>query len=158
MLTGLFVVARIVSNPVSNVFQKQLAQGGANPIVIIAVTHALLTLVALPIVAGTRWLDLGAAFWTNMAICTVLAVAGNALLVAALGRSDLSVLGPINAYKAVLSLGLGLFLLGEVPTVFGRSAYSSSWREAASSSTAFPASRAAMPSCRSFATVASNSV
>jgi drug/metabolite transporter (DMT)-like permease len=119
MLTGLFVVARVVSNPVSNVFQKQLAQGGANAIVIIAVTHALLTLVALPIVAGTPWLDLGAAFWTNMAICTVLAVAGNALLVAALGRSDLSVLGPVNAYKAVLSLGLGLFLLGEVPTVFG---------------------------------------
>jgi drug/metabolite transporter (DMT)-like permease len=119
MLTGLFVVARVVSNPVSNVFQKQLAQRGANPIVIIAVTHALLTLVALPIVAGTRWLDLGTAFWTNMAICTVLAVAGNALLVAALRRSDLSVLGPVNAYKAVLSLGLGLFLLGEVPTVFG---------------------------------------
>jgi drug/metabolite transporter (DMT)-like permease len=119
MLTGLFVIARVVSNPVSNVFQKQLAQRGANPIFIIAVTHALLTLGALPIVAGTRWLDLGPAFWTNMAICTVLAVAGNALLVAALRRSDLSVLGPVNAYKAVLSLGLGLFLLGEVPTVFG---------------------------------------
>ena len=32
MLTVLFVVARIVANPVSNVFQKQLAQRAANPI------------------------------------------------------------------------------------------------------------------------------
>src|SRR5580698_5967912 len=119
MLTGLFVVARIVTNPVSNVFQKQLAQRGANPIFVIAATHGLLTLVAIPLVAGTRWFDLDAAFWTNMAVCTVLAVAGNALLVAALKRSDLSVLGPVNAYKAVLSLGLGVFLLGEIPTVFG---------------------------------------
>jgi len=119
MLTGLFVVARVVSNPVSNVFQKQLAQRGANPIFIIAATHALLTLVAIPLLAGTRWFDLGTPFWTNMLVCTVLAVAGNALLVAALGRSDLSVLGPVNSYKAVVSLGLGVFLLGEIPTVFG---------------------------------------
>jgi drug/metabolite transporter (DMT)-like permease len=54
-----------------------------------------------------------------MAICTVLAVAGNALLVAALKRGDLSILGPVNAYKAVLSLGLGVIVLGEIPTVFG---------------------------------------
>jgi drug/metabolite transporter (DMT)-like permease len=119
MLTGVFVVARIVTNPVSNVFQKQIAQRGANPIFIIAATHALLTLVAIPLVATTRWVDLGAAFWMNMMICTVLAVAGNALLVAALKRGDLSVLGPVNAYKAVLSLGLGVVLLGEIPTVFG---------------------------------------
>ena len=118
-VTGLFIVARIVTNPVSNVFQKQLAQRGANPLFIIAATHALLTLVAIPLVAGMRWCDLAAAFWTNMAVCTVLAVAGNALLVAALKRSDLSVLGPVNAYKAVLSLGLGVFLLGEIPTVCG---------------------------------------
>lgn len=124
MLTGVFVVARVVTNPVSNVFQKQLAQRGANPIFIIAATHALLTLVAIPLLAGIRWIDLsrvelGSPFWTNMAICTLLAVAGNALLVAALERSDLSLLGPVNSYKAVLSLGLGIFLLGEIPTAFG---------------------------------------
>jgi drug/metabolite transporter (DMT)-like permease len=54
-----------------------------------------------------------------MGICTVLAVVGNVLLVYALHGSALSVLGPINAYKSVLSLGLGIFLLGEVPTAFG---------------------------------------
>jgi drug/metabolite transporter (DMT)-like permease len=62
---------------------------------------------------------LATAFWVDMGICAVLAVAGNALLVYALRASDLSVLGPINAYRAVLSLVLGVFLLGEVPTAFG---------------------------------------
>jgi drug/metabolite transporter (DMT)-like permease len=41
------------------------------------------------------------------------------LLVAALHRTDLSLLGPINAYKAVLSLALATVLLGEVPSAFG---------------------------------------
>jgi drug/metabolite transporter (DMT)-like permease len=119
MLTGLFVVARIVSNPVSNVFQKQLAQGGANPHFIIATTHAILTLAAIPIFAVAQRVELGVGFWTNMGVCTVLAVTSNVLLVYALQRTDLSVLGPVNAYKAVLSLGLGVFLLGEMPTAFG---------------------------------------
>jgi drug/metabolite transporter (DMT)-like permease len=119
MLTALFVLARIVANPVSNVFQKRLAQRAANPVFIIGATHALLTLAALPFLAGARPLELGAAFWANMVICAVLAVTGNVLLVYALRSSDLSILGPINAYKAVLSLALGVFLIGEVPTAFG---------------------------------------
>jgi drug/metabolite transporter (DMT)-like permease len=119
MFITLSVVARVVANPVSNVFQKQLALRGANPVFIIAATHAILTLVAIPLLALTQQATLGPSFWTNMAICTVLAVAGNALLVYALSRTDLSLLGPVNSYKAVLSLALGVFLLGEVPTAFG---------------------------------------
>jgi drug/metabolite transporter (DMT)-like permease len=119
MFTVLSVLARVVANPVSNVFQKQLALRGANPVFIIAATHAILTLAAIPILVLTQQAELGPGFWTNMAICTVLAVTGNVLLVCALSRTDLSVLGPVNAYKAVLSLGLGVLLLGEVPTAFG---------------------------------------
>ena len=51
MLTALFVVARIVANPVSNVFQKQLTQRSANPLFIIGATDALLTLAVLPLFA-----------------------------------------------------------------------------------------------------------
>ena len=119
MLTALFVVTRIVANPVSNVFQKQLAQRAADPLVIIGVTHALLTLFALPLLPLVRSFTLAPAFWGNMGISAVLAVTGNVLLVYALRSTDLSVLGPINSYKAVLSLVLGVFLLGEVPTAFG---------------------------------------
>lgn len=122
MLTALYVTLRVVANPAANVFQKQLAQRGADPLFIIGATHALLSLAALPILAsgaGARSLALGSAFWMTMGICAVLAVAGNVLLVYALRSSELSILGPINAYRAVLGLALGVVLLGEVPTAFG---------------------------------------
>jgi drug/metabolite transporter (DMT)-like permease len=121
MLTALFVATRIVANPLSNVFQKQLTQRGANPVFIIGAVHALLTLICLPLlfVPGGMTLPSGPAFWLNMAICAVLAVAGNVLLVYALKSADLSVLGPINAYKSVVSLVLGIFLIGELPTWMG---------------------------------------
>jgi drug/metabolite transporter (DMT)-like permease len=119
MLTTLFVVVRVVANPVSNVFQKKLAQRGASPIFIIAATHAILTLAVLPILTGASWTVPPPEFWTNMGICAVLAVSGNVLLVYALRRTDLSILGPTSAYKAVISLVPGVLLLGEVPTALG---------------------------------------
>jgi drug/metabolite transporter (DMT)-like permease len=120
LLTALFVVARILVNPVSNVFQKQLTQRSANPLFIIGATDALLTLGALPLFfLGVVPLQLGAEFWTNMMVSASLAVASNVLLVYALQSAGLSVLGPINAYKSVISLVLGVFLLGEVPTPMG---------------------------------------
>ena len=119
MLTILAVIARIVTNPLANVLQKQLAQRSAEPLFIIAATHGLLTLVALPLLLGTPLGALGGAFWANLLTAVVLAVAGNAILVYALRSADLSVLGPINAYKSVLSLVLAVVLIGEVPTLFG---------------------------------------
>ena len=119
MLTILAVVARIVTNPLSNVFQKQLTQRSADPLFIIAATHGLLTAIALPFLLGQQLGTLGLVFWANMLTAVVLAVAGNVMLVYALRSTDLSVLGPINAYKAVLSLVLAVILIGEVPTLFG---------------------------------------
>ena len=120
MLTALFVAARILANPVSNVFQKQLTQRSANPIFIIGATHTLLTLGVLPlIILDPLPRQLVGAFWTNMVICALLAVSGNVLLVFALQATGLSVLGPINAYKSVVGLVLGVLLIGEVPTPMG---------------------------------------
>jgi drug/metabolite transporter (DMT)-like permease len=108
-----------VANPLSNVFQKQLAQRSAAPLLIIAATHGLLTVLALPLLAGMPLGALGVAFWGNMLTAVVLAVAGYVFLWYALRSTDLSVLAPINAYKAVLGLLLGVVLIGEVPTLFG---------------------------------------
>ena len=119
MLTSLLVAARIVSNPVSNVFQKQLAHRGVHPIAVIASAHLLLSLLAVPWLLGTREHPTSPTFWGDLLLCAALAVASNVLLVYALRAADLSLLGPINAYKAVLSLGLGAVVLGEIPTVWG---------------------------------------
>jgi drug/metabolite transporter (DMT)-like permease len=120
MLAALFVIIRIVSNPLSNVFQKQLTRRDADPALILAVTHALLAVATLPLLLF-RIIDWRqpAAFWTNMVPCAVLAVASNILLVQALRLTDLSVLGPLNAYKSVISLLLGIFLIGELPSMIG---------------------------------------
>jgi uncharacterized membrane protein len=78
-----------------------------------------MTAAVVPFAARVPWLELGAGFWGNLTMCAVLAVAGNGLLVAALRRTDLSILGPINAYKAVVGLGLGVVLIDELPTLPG---------------------------------------
>src|SRR6476660_1683017 len=116
MTTAIFVATRIIANPVSNGFQKRLTDATANPLFIIAATHMGLTMVALPFLARTDLTALTAAFWLNMTVSAVLAVVGNVLLVYALKFGDLSVLGSLNAYKAILGLVLGIFLIGEVPS------------------------------------------
>jgi drug/metabolite transporter (DMT)-like permease len=121
LLTALFVLVRIVANPLSNVYQKQLTHKSANPVFIIGAVHAGLTVACVPVwlVPGAMALHRGSELSATMAACAVLAVAGNALLVAAVRSTDLSILGPINAYKAVLGLILGIVLIRELPTIPG---------------------------------------
>ncbi len=118
-MLNLVILVRILANPVANVFQKQLTHRSAHPIFIIAVVHAGLAALCLPYGVISGDLHLPAAVWTNMLVAALLAVTGNVLLVYALSESDLSVLGPINAYKSVVSLVLGIFLIGERPTPIG---------------------------------------
>jgi drug/metabolite transporter (DMT)-like permease len=118
VLTTLFILIRILANPVANVFQKQLTRRSAHPIFIITVVHAVLTVLCLPYgVIGE--LHFPAGVWTNMLAAALLAVTGNVLIVYALSEADMSVLGPINAYKSVVGLILGIFLVGERPTLPG---------------------------------------
>jgi drug/metabolite transporter (DMT)-like permease len=118
-LLNLVILVRILANPVANVFQKQLTQRSAHPLFIITVVHAVLAALCLPYGVMSGDLHLSAGVWTNMLIAAILAVTSNVLLVYALSETDLSVLGPINAYKSVVSLVLGIFLIGERPTPIG---------------------------------------
>jgi drug/metabolite transporter (DMT)-like permease len=119
MLTALAVLIRIVANPLSNVFQKQLAQRSAEPLVTIVATHGLLTVVSLAVLAGMPVAALGLNFWANILTAVVLAVGSYVFLWYALKSTDLSVLGPINAYKSVVGLILAVLLIGEVPNLVG---------------------------------------
>ncbi len=119
MVTSLFVFTRIISNPLSNVFQKKLTGNSARPVFIILVTYVLLSLAMLPLLFRLLPVRLGSSFFINMSLCVLLAIVGNTLIVAALRLTDLSILGPINAYKSIVSLLLGIFLLGEIPTTLG---------------------------------------
>ncbi|MCC7424148.1 MAG: EamA family transporter [Planctomycetaceae bacterium] len=116
MILWLCVLVRIVSNPVSNALQKVLTQRGLHPLMIVGSTHLLLSLACVPICVQSAE-DLSMSFWWSISVCAALAVTSNALLVQAVKLSDLSILGPINAWKAVVSLLPGVVLLGEVPSV-----------------------------------------
>jgi drug/metabolite transporter (DMT)-like permease len=119
MFTWILVITRIVVNPVSNVFQKRLAHEAADPLFIIGATHGILTVACIPLLFFPLPITAPVSFCVNIVIVALLAVAGNALLVHALRSTDLSILGPVNAYKPVISLILAVVLIGEVPTATG---------------------------------------
>jgi len=118
-LTSLAVLVRIVANPLSNVFQKQLTQRSAEPLFVIAATYGFLSIVCLFFWPEIAISPLSSAFWVHALIVSLLAVLGNVFLVKALRTGDLSVLGPINAYKSVVSIVFGIILLNEIPSPSG---------------------------------------
>src|SRR5271166_2319045 len=113
MLLWLCIAVRIVANPFSNVFQKLLTQRSAQPLLIICAVHGLLSIACIPLFV--LCLPQSADFWPNMALCSFFTVAGNVLIVEALKRSDLSILGPINSYKSIVSLLPAMIFLEEFP-------------------------------------------
>ncbi|WP_245859615.1 EamA family transporter [Spirosoma aerolatum] len=118
-LTSLAVLVRIFANPLSNVFQKQLTQRATDPLFVISATYGFLALVCLVFWPQLRVLGLCDEFWLSMLVASVLAMFGNVFLVKALHVGDLSVLGPINAYKSVVGLIMGVFVLHEIPGLWG---------------------------------------
>lgn len=118
-LTSIAVIIRIVANPLSNVFQKQLTQRSADPLFVISVTYGFLTVICIAFWPQLRLNDLSTAFWQTMLGVGVFALVGNVFLVKALKIGDLSVLGPINAYKSVVGMLVGVLLLNEIPSWLG---------------------------------------
>lgn len=114
MLLWLCIAVRVVANPCSNALQKLLATRGAPSLALVTLTQAGLAILAAPWLV-TRPLPSSAGFWIYSVMSAGLAVAGNGLIIEAVRRSDLSVLGPINSYKPVVSLIPGVLLLGERP-------------------------------------------
>jgi hypothetical protein len=101
MLLSLIVLCRVIANPLSNVFQKILTRRSSGALFVIVATHLLLSLACLPVaIVVLRHASLARAFWINIGVVAVLTITSNALLVAAVRLSDLSVLGPVNAYKS----------------------------------------------------------
>ncbi len=118
-LTSFAVLIRILANPLSNVFQKQLTQRTANPLFVISATYGVLMLVCLGFWAQLHFTSLSFEFWQSMLIASLFAMFGNVFLVKAMHLGDLSVLGPINAYKAIIGMLIGIFLLNEIPGWWG---------------------------------------
>ncbi len=116
---SLAVLLRIFSNPLGNVFQKQLTSKGINPLFVNFQTYFLLSIVCLLISAFIHWPVLPRQFWVYSVLGGMVGALGNGFLVKALQFGELSVLGPVNSYKPVVGIIGGIFLLGEVPGLWG---------------------------------------
>jgi drug/metabolite transporter (DMT)-like permease len=118
VLLFLAVVLRILSNPLGNVYQKQLTARGHHPLLVNFLTYLLLSLACILPAFFVRWPALPAGFWLYSFLAGIAGALGNGFLVKALQKGDLSVLGPINAYKSVAGLLIGAFLLREIPNAW----------------------------------------
>ncbi|HEY1056288.1 DMT family transporter [Emticicia fontis] len=119
LILTLAVLLRIFSNPFANVFQKKLTIQGLSPLFVNFLTYFILGLVCLAFTFQLDWSRISADYWIYSIIMGLLGALGNLFLVKALQAGDLSVLGPINAYKAVISMIIGVFLLQEIPGIWG---------------------------------------
>ena len=103
----------------SNVFQKKLSLEGENPVVVNFINYLILSIFSIPLIflADIPITDIHFIIYALLggltgAIC-------NCFMVLALKRGELSVLGPINSYKAIIGLIFGMIILHEFPNIFG---------------------------------------
>jgi len=118
LLTTGAVILRIFSNPFGNVFQKQLSEDN-HPLLINFLTYLFLSFFCLFFALNTRWQELPQQFWIYSILGGIAGALGNGFLVKALQKGDLSILGPINSYKSVIGLVVAVFLLHEIPNLWG---------------------------------------
>ena len=119
VLTSLAVLLRILSNPLGNVFQKQLTAAGNHPLLVNCLTYVFLSVGCLFIAFILPWPALPSSFWIYSILAGITGAVGNGFLVKALQKGDLSILGPINSYKSIVGIIVGIFLLGEIPNLWG---------------------------------------
>lgn len=115
----LFVFGRLFFSSVSNVFQKKLTHHGLHPFYVVATTYLILTLLAMPFLSLVDIAMLSNAFWVNVLFAALLDVGGWMFLVMSLSKTDLSVFGPLNAYKVIVSMLFAMLFLGEIPSLQG---------------------------------------
>ncbi len=119
LYTTTTVLVRIFSNPLANVFQKRLTQKGKCPLVVNFFTYFILSLFCLFFIFKINWFDFSQDFWLYSMSGGFLGALGNAFLVKALEGGELSVLGPINSYKAIVGMIIAMLFLHEFPTLIG---------------------------------------
>ncbi len=118
-LVSIAVILRIFSNPLGNVFQKQLTTERIHPLIVNFLTYFLLSIGCLLIASFIHWPGLSRQFWIYSILGGIAGASGNGFLVKALQYGELSVLGPVNSYKSVVGIIGGIILLGEVPNLWG---------------------------------------
>ena len=113
------IFGRVIFASFANVLQKKLAIQSHHPLFIVMASYALLSVISLPILLSLPIVHLSEYFWVNIVIAALLDMAGTLFLVFSLSKTDLSIFGPLNAYKIVISMLLAMVFLSEIPSSQG---------------------------------------
>ena len=117
--TLLAVIIRILVNPFSNVLQKQITLKGQHPLLINLATYTLLAFISVFLIYDISIQSLDTEFWIYSIAGGITGALGNGFIVKALEKGDLSVLGPINAYKSIVGMLFAFIIIREVPNIWG---------------------------------------
>ena len=112
LITG--IITRIFSNSYLNVFQKKLTNNGETSSVVNFYTYLGLSILGIIFCPHPVFNIQILKYILSMGLLGAL---GNYFIIKALSCGELSTLAPINSYKPIVALILGIFLLGEYPGV-----------------------------------------
>lgn len=119
LLNIIAILFRIFSNSFSNVFQKKLTKSGEAATCINCINYILMSLISIPLLLLVNFSLITPEFWLYAIAGGITEAIGNCFMVLALKQGELSVLGPINSYKAIVGMIFGIFLLHEYPNIYG---------------------------------------
>lgn len=119
LLNIIAILFRIFSNSFSNVFQKKLTKSGEAATCINCINYILMSLISIPLLLLVNFSLITPEFWLYAIAGGITGATGNCFMVLALKQGELSVLGPINSYKAIVGMIFGIFLLHEYPNIYG---------------------------------------
>ena len=117
-LTTLAIILRIFSNPIANMYEKKVSTGGSS-LFTSFYSYLIMGLCCVPFAFHFDWKSMPFNFWKYAFIAGALCATGRACMVKALQLGELSILGPINSYKSVVGLIIGIFMLAEIPSLYG---------------------------------------
>ncbi len=119
ILNTIAIFLRVFSNSLSNVLQKKLAGENENPINVNFINYFILSVFSIPLLLLVDYNLISYKFWIFALLGGITGAICNCFMVLALEKGELSVLGPINSYKAVIGLIFGIIILHEYPTFYG---------------------------------------
>lgn len=119
LVTTISLLLRILSNPIGNVFQKKLTEQNNHPLLVNLLTFYILGILCIVPALQQDWGQVSYLSWYYGVIAGIFGAVGNGFLVKALQGGDLSILGPINSYKSVVGILIGIVFLHEIPSIWG---------------------------------------
>ena len=119
MLLIWLIIGRVLTSSGSAALQKRMAARGLAPTTLFAAGIGVMAITLVPVAFWHPLSGLPDAFWVYVALTVLLDVPGNILLARSFHEGELSVVGPMAAYKPALGLAFAAVWLGETPSTAG---------------------------------------